>query len=218
MLSFVYMQIFPAICIDSSAISCALRSVNLFKGARCGKRICAARADADDAVVGLDQISVAGNQERVLIVGDNHHRFEMTQRPIRSPVFREFDGRSAEIAVKLLELRFESWKTGETESAEDPAKPARILSLYSRRIFLRAVLDDRIAESHLAVAGNSDFSLLADTDNRCRTRLEFHGCYFLGTVNRVSGKPELYVAVSSRISMVLSPSVVRLRNNGVRIP
>ena len=39
------------------------------------------------------------------------------------------------------------------ESAAEPAKPARMRSLYSRRIFRAPVLDDGLAKRHLAVAG-----------------------------------------------------------------
>src|SRR5262245_38802915 len=119
--------------------------------------------------------------------------------------------------MKLLQFRFEPGKQRKTVGRRS-GKAGEDLVVVQPANLARPLLDYRVAKSHLAIAGKSDFSLLAYADDRCRTRFEFHGCYFLGTVNRVSGKPELYVAASSRISIVFSPSVVRLSNNGVRIP
>src|ERR687890_310668 len=47
-----------------------------------GERIRATRADGEDAVVGLDQLTSAGDDEAVLRVGDGEERLEPTEHAI----------------------------------------------------------------------------------------------------------------------------------------
>ena len=92
-----------------------------------GQRVRAARADRDDAVVRLDEVAGARQQERRLRVRDDQHRLETAQHAVGAPVLRELDGRPLEIAAILFELRLESANSA-NESAAEPANPARMRS------------------------------------------------------------------------------------------
>ena len=101
------MQISPAIAIAFSAIARASRSVLCGQRLRRGERERPARSDRHDAVVGLDQIAVARQQERRGLVEHDQHRFEPAQDAIAAPVLRQLHGRAFQVAAVLLELRLE---------------------------------------------------------------------------------------------------------------
>src|SRR5438270_12638361 len=48
-------------------------------GARGGERVRPARADGDDAAFGLDDVAGAGDEERLVRVGDDDERLELAQ-------------------------------------------------------------------------------------------------------------------------------------------
>ena len=63
--------------------------------------------------IGLDHVALSAEQERLLFVGHQQQRLEMTQEFVGAPVFGEFDGAASEIAVILLELGLEAAEQGE---------------------------------------------------------------------------------------------------------
>src|SRR5450756_2321860 len=67
----------------------------------------AAGPDGEDAFVRCDDIPRAGQEQGGLLVGHDEEGLELAQRLLRAPVGRELDGRSLELAVKLLELALE---------------------------------------------------------------------------------------------------------------
>ena len=77
--------------------------------ARRGERVGAAGADGEDAaVVGRDDVAVAGEQERALLVGDDQERLEVAQNLVRAPLLAQLDGGALEVAVILFELALEA--------------------------------------------------------------------------------------------------------------
>ena len=67
------------------------------------------------------------------------------------------------------------------ESAADPAKPARMLSLYRRRIFRAPCLTIVCAERHLAIAGQHGLVLVPHGEDRRRMdHLSEAICWFEG--------------------------------------
>src|SRR5205085_167719 len=79
-------------------------------GSREGVR--AAGADRDYAVVGLDQLPIARDDEAVLPVRDGEERLEPTEHPIAAPVLRQLHrgtrdvpGIPLELLLELLEQR-----------------------------------------------------------------------------------------------------------------
>ena len=81
----------------SAAIAIALRTIASasmsasIERARRRERIIAAGADAHDAVLGLQHVAGAGQHQRHLRVGDDHHGFEAAQIAVGPPVLGEFD-------------------------------------------------------------------------------------------------------------------------------
>jgi hypothetical protein len=85
------MQMSPAI---SSALLDDLGAAELGvlqQRARGGLRVGAARADGDDAVLGLEHVAVAGDDQRMLAVGHRQHGLEPAQHAVGAPVLGQLD-------------------------------------------------------------------------------------------------------------------------------
>src|ERR1700682_276574 len=65
-------------------------------------RIRAARADGDDAVLGLEHVAGAGDDERMLLVGYHEHRLQPAQHPVGAPVLRQLHRRAHHVALALV--------------------------------------------------------------------------------------------------------------------
>ena len=102
------MQMSAAIVIASSAIWRAVSCAVPRQRPRRRHRKRSARSHRHDAIVRLDQVAGAGEQERRLAVGDDQHRLEPPQEAIGAPVARELDRCALEIAAILFELRLEA--------------------------------------------------------------------------------------------------------------
>ena len=75
--------------------------------ARGGERVRPAGADREDAVVRLDQLAGAGDDEAVLLVGDDEQRLEAAQHAVAAPILRQLHGRARHVAGIALELLLE---------------------------------------------------------------------------------------------------------------
>ena len=140
-------------------------------GRRLRKR--AARSDADDAIVRLDQIAGARQQERRLAVGDDEHGFEPAQRAIGAPVLGELDGGAIEVAAILFELGFEAREQRE-RIGRRAGKSGEDAVVVQPPDLPRAVLDDRVPERDLAVAGQHRPIVPAHRQDRRGVERRFH--------------------------------------------
>ena len=101
-----------------------------------------------------------------VLVEHDQHRLEPPQDAIAAPVLGQLDGRPLEIAAILLELRLEAREQRERvggragEAGENPV-------VVEPPDLPRALLDDGLAEGHLAVAGQHGAVAVADGKN-CR--------------------------------------------------
>src|SRR6185437_7260699 len=66
--------------------------------ARGGERVVAAGADAGDARFRLQHVAGAGQDQRYLLVGDDHHGFEPAQVAVGAPVLGELDRGAQKLA------------------------------------------------------------------------------------------------------------------------
>src|SRR5580704_14715045 len=73
-----------------------------------GERIHAAGADGAEAIVGFNDVAIAGEDECALGVGDDEKRFEMAKGAILAPLLGQFDRGFLQIAGMLLQLTFEA--------------------------------------------------------------------------------------------------------------
>ena len=76
--------------------------------ARRGLRVGAAGADRDDAVLGLEHVAVAGDDQRGVAVGHREHRLEPAQHAVGAPVLGQLDRGAHQVALVLLELGLEA--------------------------------------------------------------------------------------------------------------
>ncbi len=120
------------------------------------RREIAARADRHRAVVGLQQVAVAGEQEALLLAGDQEHRLQLAQHPVGPPILGQLDHRLLEVALELVELGLEAGverqavgrAAGEADQGVAAADP-----LHLRRLGFH----DGVAEGDLAIAGHHHF-------------------------------------------------------------
>jgi hypothetical protein len=118
-------------------------------------RVGAAAADGDDALLGLEHVAVAGDDQRMLAVGHRQHGLEPAQHAVGAPVLGQLDRAAQQVALVLVELGLEALEEGEGvggaagEAGED-------LSVVERAHLARGGLDDDVAEGDLAVAAERD--------------------------------------------------------------
>ena len=81
-----------------------------------------------DAVVRLDHVAITRKHECAFEIGDDKKSFEVAERAIFAPFFRQFHGGLLQISGMFLELAFEALEE-RNASAVEPAKPTMTLSL-----------------------------------------------------------------------------------------
>src|ERR1017187_11029792 len=88
----------------------------------------------------------------------------MPQIFVGAPVFCEFDGGAADVAVILLQLGFETAEQGESVGGR-AGKSGKNLVLIKAANLLRAVFDDGFTERDLSVAGHDYLVIAADAED-----------------------------------------------------
>ena len=129
-----------------------------------GEREIAARADAHDIVVGLEHVAVAGQDQALVGVGDDHHGLETAEITVGAPVLGELDASALELIGEALELGLKPLEQGEgvgggAGEARDDVAVADAADL------LGVALDDGLAEGDLAVAGDHHLAAFADGED-----------------------------------------------------
>ena len=147
-----------------ATISLGLQLGVLKQSARRGLGIRAARADGEDAVLGLEHVARAGDDERALLVRHSKHGFQAPQHPVGAPVLGELDCRAHQIALVLVELRLESLE--ERKGVRSAAGKAREDAVLVEAPHLAcAALDDNLTERDLTVAAERDGSAATNGKN-----------------------------------------------------
>src|SRR6185312_2507924 len=70
-------------------------------------RECAAGTDGADALLGLQHVAVAGDDQRRFAVRDQQHRFQPAQDAVGAPVFRQLYRSAHQMSLVLFQLAFE---------------------------------------------------------------------------------------------------------------
>jgi len=113
----------------------------------------------------LQHVAIAGERQRDVFVGDDHHRLETPQIAVGAPVLGELDAGAHQLVGILLELGFQPLQQregvgrGTGEAGDDGTL------LADAADFLRIALHHGVAERHLAVAGDHHLAALADSDD-----------------------------------------------------
>ena len=159
------MQISPAIVIAFSAIDASLELG--VGGERPGRRqrVGTTRSDRHDAVVRLDEIAVAGQEKRRVLVEDDQHGLEAPQDAVAPPVLGQLDGRSFQIASILLQFGLEPREQRE-RIGRGAGKSGQNVIVVEPANLAGALFDDGLAEGHLAVAGQDGVVAVTNRKNR----------------------------------------------------
>jgi hypothetical protein len=151
----------PAMVSARLTISAAGKAGVVVQRPRRGLRVSATRADGHNAVFRFEHIAGAGDDQRRRRVGYRQHRLEPPQDAIRTPVLRQLDGSSRQVALMLFELGLESLEQRERVGSR-PGKTGQYLLVIKPAHLARRRLDDDIAQRDLAIAAERDRALAAD--------------------------------------------------------
>src|SRR4029453_10660174 len=130
-----------------------------------GQRVGAARADADQAVVRLDDVARSRHDERVLAIGHRQERLQPPQDTVGAPILGQLHRRPRQVTPMLLELRLEAGEEGERIGG-GPGEARHHTVLVELADFPCAGLDDGRADRDLAVAGDRHLTPVTDRDDR----------------------------------------------------
>ena len=78
-----------------------------------GERESTAGTDADDPIIRLNQVAGPRDQKCALVVGNDHDRFEVAQRPVGPPILGKLDSSAAQVSMELFEFGFKAREQGE---------------------------------------------------------------------------------------------------------
>ena len=136
--------------------------------ARGGQRVRAARADADQAVVGLDDVAGSGDDERVLAIGHRQERLEPAQHAIGAPVLGELDRGARQVAAVLFQLGLESREERERVGGRS-REPGHDPIAVELSHLAGAGLDDGVADGDLTVTGDRHLAAMSYRDHGRRS-------------------------------------------------
>ena len=106
-------------------------------------------------MLGLEHITVAGNDQRVLTVGDGQHRFKPTQHAVGAPVLGQFHRAAQQIALVLVEFGFEALEQREGVGRA-AGKTGKNVAVVERAHLARRCLDDDVAQRDLTIPAQGD--------------------------------------------------------------
>src|SRR5262245_21471741 len=135
-------------------------------------RIGPARADRDHPLLGLEHVAHAGDDERMLTVGDGEHGLEAAQDAVGTPVLGELHRGAHEVALVLVELGLEALEQGERVGGAAREAGEDAILVEAPHLF-GAALDHDVAEGDVAVAAERDHAVAAYREDGVAVEL-FH--------------------------------------------
>src|SRR3954471_4629835 len=138
------------------------RQIRVLPESACrGQGVAAAGAYGEDAVIWLDDVTRARDDEAVLAIGDREKCFEPAQHPIAAPILGELHSRALKIARVSLELFLELFEECERISGGS-REPSDQFAAVQAADFLGVRLHHRLADGDLAVAAERDLPVFAN--------------------------------------------------------
>jgi hypothetical protein len=113
---------------------------------------------------GIEHVAGAGEHQRDVLVGDDHHGFEPAQVAVGAPVLGELDRGAHQLARVLLELGLEPLEQRECVGGR-AGEAADHVALGEPAHLAGVGLDDGLADRHLPVAADDDAAALADGED-----------------------------------------------------
>jgi hypothetical protein len=117
------------------------------------------------AALGLEHVAGAGEHQRHVLVGDDHHRLEPAQIAVGAPVLGELDRGAHQLAGILLELGLEPLEQREGVGGR-AGEPADHVALGEPAHLAGVGLDDGLPDRDLPVAADRHGAALADRQDR----------------------------------------------------
>src|SRR5712692_10948673 len=132
---------------------------------RRGERVTASGANRHDSVIRLNDVAVAGENKRGLVVRHDEHSFQVAQRAVLAPILGQLDSRLLQIAREFLKLSFEPFEQrnrvgGRTGEACDH------LIVVEPPGLARGVLHHVLPHGHLAIGNEDHLVILAHAQDR----------------------------------------------------
>ncbi len=132
------------------------------QGGRLGEG--AAGADPQHAVLRLDDVAGARQEERPAAVGDEHEGLEVAERAVGAPLLGQLHGPPLQVAAALAQFLLEAGEQGECVGG-GAGEPGQDLAVEQAADLAGGVLDDGILEGHLAVAGQDRAAVFLHEQN-----------------------------------------------------
>jgi hypothetical protein len=167
------MQIEAAIFIASTAMAFASKSENSVKA---WAAVRAAASNGGHPVVRFNHVTIAGDDERMLSVGDNQQSFEPPEDPIRPPILGQLDSRPEQIPPELVQFFFKLRKEGESVGC-GPRKTGENFIVVNPSNLPGSMLHDGMFERHLTVPSHDHLSLVPNGQH-CRRMYPGHSIPF----------------------------------------
>ena len=130
------------------------------------KRVHAAGADGSNAVIRVDHLTRAGNDQKFFRIRGNEHGLKLPHGLVAAPILRKRYGGPAKAAAVLFQLRLKALREGErirhgARKAHDHAVVVQPPHLFRMRLH-----HGLFAKRHLTIARHSTFSVPADGHDR----------------------------------------------------
>src|SRR5690606_16764201 len=134
----------------------ARRQLGVFQqGGGRGLGVGTARADGNQVVLRFDHVTVAGDDQRRVLVGHGEQGLKATQGAIGAPVFRQFNGGAHQLALVFFQLRFEALEQGEGVGGA-AGETGNHLVVEQAADLAGVAFHDGVAKRYLAVAADDD--------------------------------------------------------------
>ena len=111
-------------------------------------------------MLGFDHVTVAGDDQRGIFVGDCQHGFQATQGAVGAPVFGQLDSGAHQVALMFFQLAFEAFEQGEGVGS-GAGKAGQHLAVVEAANLLRVAFHHGVTQGNLAVAAHDDFAVAA---------------------------------------------------------
>ena len=108
-------------------------------------------ADGGDALLRLQHVAVAGDDQRRFAVGDDQHRLQPAQHAVGAPILGQLHRRAHQVALVFFQLGLEAFEQGEGVGGATGEAGQYLVVIQAAHLACGG-LDHDIAEGYLAVA------------------------------------------------------------------
>src|SRR5690606_2844644 len=133
--------------------------------ARGRQRVAAARADGDEAVLRLDHVAGAADDQRGVLVGHRQQCLELAETAFGAPILGHFHRGALQLAV-LGELGFEQLEQGEGIGGGTGEARQHLAVVAEPAHLARVTLHHGVAKRDLAIAGHGHLAVATHRQDR----------------------------------------------------